>query len=117
MRRRGQHDLRATFSTLAQEAGVNREVLHSLTHGNRGDVLGKHCTREFSWEAKCAVVLALTFSLPESIPSYEDGRLDGRLQSRARKQWPQAPETVLASPAEARLDLVTGTVFKTDGAS
>jgi integrase len=58
--RRG-HDLRRTFITLAQVDGARRDLLETLTHGPRGDIINVYTT--FPWPALCAEVVKLKIEL------------------------------------------------------
>lgn len=57
LRRRRQHDLRATFITLAQVDGAQQEILEWITHGPRGNITNVY-TR-FPWAARCEQVAKL----------------------------------------------------------
>lgn len=48
MRRRRGHDLRRTFITLAQVDGARQDLLQSITHGPRGDIVSVYT---FPWPA------------------------------------------------------------------
>jgi hypothetical protein len=54
--RRG-HDLRCTFITLAQVDGARRDLLETITHGPRGNIINVYTT--FPWPALCAEVAKL----------------------------------------------------------
>ena len=54
--RRG-HDLRRTFITLAQVDGARRDLLETITHGPRGNIINVYTT--FPWPALCAEVAKL----------------------------------------------------------
>ena len=58
--RRG-HDLRRTFITLAQVDGARRDLLETITHGPRGDIVSVYTT--FPWPALCAEVAKLQIEL------------------------------------------------------
>ena len=60
--RRG-HDLRRTFIALAQVDGARRDLLESITHGPRGDIINVYTT--FPWPALCTEVQKLKVSFRE----------------------------------------------------
>jgi integrase len=62
--RRG-HDLRRTFVTLAQVDGARRDLLETISHGPRGDIVSVYTT--FPWPALCAEVEKLRISIREGI--------------------------------------------------
>lgn len=62
-RNRGGHDLRSWFISTCQENGAHRDILATITHTKRGDVIDGY-TR-LSWAAKCAEVAKLKISLPD----------------------------------------------------
>lgn len=56
--RRGRgHDLRRTFITLAQVDGARRDLLETITHGPRRNIINVYTT--FPWPALCAEVAKL----------------------------------------------------------
>jgi integrase len=57
MRHRRGHDLRRTFITLAQVDGARRDLLETVTHGPRGNIINVYTT--FPWPALCAEVAKL----------------------------------------------------------
>lgn len=57
MRHRRGHDLRRTFITLAQVDGARRDLLETITHGPRGNIINVYTT--FPWPALCAEVAKL----------------------------------------------------------
>jgi hypothetical protein len=61
--RRG-HDLRRTFITLAQVDGARRDLLETITHGPRGNIINVYTT--FPWPALCAEVAKLKI---EKVPA------------------------------------------------
>ncbi len=75
MRRRRGHDLRRTFITLAQVDGARRDLLETISHGPRGDIVSVYTT--FPWPALCAEVAKLNIHLREGKV------LDGGFQSLA----------------------------------
>lgn len=89
MRRRRGHDLRRTFITLAQVDGARRDLLESITHGPRGDIVSVYTT--FPWPALCEEVAKLKISLREG--KVLDGNLGALAtefatsQRRARNRW------------------------------
>jgi integrase len=89
LRRRRGHDLRRTLITLAQVDGARRDLLETVTHGPRGDIMSVYTT--FPWPALCEEVAKLKISLREGV------LLDGNFgslatqfatrQRRARNRW------------------------------
>ncbi len=63
LRPRHGHDLRRTFITLAQVDGARRDLLETITHGPRGDIINVYTT--FPWPALCEEVRKLTLTLRE----------------------------------------------------
>jgi hypothetical protein len=57
VRHRRGHDLRRTFITLAQVDGARRDLLETITHGPRGNIINVYTT--FPWPALCAEVAKL----------------------------------------------------------
>jgi hypothetical protein len=55
------HDLRRTFITLAQVDGSRRDLLQTVTHGPRGDIISVYTT--FPWPALCTEVAKLQITL------------------------------------------------------
>jgi len=86
--RRG-HDLRRTFVTLAQVDGARRDLLETISHGPRGDIVSIYTT--FPWPALCAEVAKLNVRLLAGVV------LDGNfrrlatgfatVQQTARNRW------------------------------
>ena len=84
MRHRRGHDLRRTFISLALEDGARLDLLDTVSHGPRGDIISVYST--FPWPALCAEIAKLRIEL-----------LDGRVldlptvlptnEVRARKRW------------------------------
>ena len=62
--RRG-HDLRRTFITLAQVDGARRDILETVSHGPRGDIMNIFTT--LPWQALCGEVSKLKISLREGL--------------------------------------------------
>jgi hypothetical protein len=60
--RRG-HDLRRTFITLARVDGARGDLLESMTHALRDDIISIYTT--FPWPALCAEVEKLNVSVRE----------------------------------------------------
>ena len=86
--RRG-HDLRRTFITLAQVDGARRDLLETITHGPRGDIISVYTT--FPWPALCAEVAKLQIELRDGkVLDGDFGALATSLatsQRRARNRW------------------------------
>ena len=51
MRRRRQHDLRRTFISLARADGARKDILETITHGERGDIMDSYTS--LPWAAVC----------------------------------------------------------------
>lgn len=122
LRKRRAYDLRRTFISLARTDGADRDKLKAVTHGPSGEILDLYTT--WPWETLCAEIAKLRVQRREGLvlalsdpATAEQVTFGSRFLDRARKRWSQVPDSVLVSKTEARLALVTGTVFKTDGAS
>ena len=63
LRRRRGHDLRRTFITLAQVDGARRDLLETVTHGPRGDIVSIYTS--FPWPTLCAEVAKLKIEVRE----------------------------------------------------
>jgi hypothetical protein len=61
LRERRGHDLRRTFITLAQVDGARRDLLETMSHGPRGDIVSVYTT--FPWPALCAEIAKLKIEL------------------------------------------------------
>jgi integrase len=61
LRERRGHDLRRTFITLAQVDGARRDLLETISHGPRGDIVSVYTT--FPWPALCAEIAKLKIEL------------------------------------------------------
>lgn len=62
LRHRRGHDLRRTFITLAQTDGARRDILETVSHGPRGDIMSVYSS--FPWAALCAEVAKLSVETP-----------------------------------------------------
>ena len=82
LRRRRGHDLRRTFVTLAQVDGARRDLLETITHGPRGDIINVYTS--FPWPALCAEVAKLKIELREG--KVLDGEFPGLATSLATSQ-------------------------------
>lgn len=86
--RRG-HDLRRTFITLAQVDGARRDLLETVTHGPRGDIVSVYTT--FPWPALCDEVKKLRIELREGLVLAGDFRALATTlattQRSARNRW------------------------------
>jgi hypothetical protein len=69
LRERRGHDLRRTFVTLAQVDGARRDLLETMSHGPRGDIVSIYTS--FPWPALCAEIAKLKIELRS--PSALDG--------------------------------------------
>lgn len=89
LRRRRGHDLRRTFITLAQVDGARRDLLETVTHGPRGDIVSIYTT--FPWPALCAEVAKLNLALREGQILEGDFRVFATefatIQLKARNRW------------------------------
>jgi integrase len=101
LRRRRGHDLRRTFITLAQVDGARRDLLETVTHGPRGDIINVYTT--FPWPALCAEVAKLQIALREGkLLEGDFGGLATPLATRertARKRWVKAATPAGFEPA------------------
>jgi integrase len=61
LRHRRGHDLRRTFITLALVDGARRDLLETVSHGPRGDIISVYST--FPWPALCEEVAKLRICL------------------------------------------------------
>lgn len=77
LRRRRGHDLRRTFITLAQVDGARRDLLETVTHGQRGDIINIYTS--FPWPALCDEVAKFKIELREG--RYSTGISAGLLHS------------------------------------
>jgi integrase len=66
--RRG-HDLRRTFITLAQVDGARRDLLETISHGPRGDIVSIYTS--FPWPALCTEVVKLKIELRKNLENTE----------------------------------------------
>jgi hypothetical protein len=69
LRERRGHELRRTFVTLAQVDGARRDLLETMSHGPRGDIVSIYTS--FPWPALCAEIAKLKIELRS--PSALDG--------------------------------------------
>lgn len=61
LRRRRQHDTRATFITLALDDGAQKDILQRVTHGAPGDIISAYS--RFPWASLCEQVRKLRVGL------------------------------------------------------
>ena len=86
LRRRRGHDLRRTFVTLAQVDGARRDLLETITHGPRGDIINVYSS--FPWPALCAEVAKLKVDVREGQVIQADFATEfATRQESARKRW------------------------------
>ena len=89
MRRRRGHDLRRTFITLARVDGARLDLLQTITHGPRGDIMNMYTT--FPWPTLCAEVAKLKIDVLEGkVLDGDFGTLATSLatsQLRGRNRW------------------------------
>jgi hypothetical protein len=78
LRARHQHDMRRSFITLAQKAGANRDVLKTITHAARGQIMDLYTA--FDWETKCDAVAKLQLGL-------HDRRTEAWKSSPVWQEW------------------------------
>jgi integrase len=97
LRARGGHDLRRTFITLAQVDGARRDLLETITHGPRGNIISVYSS--FPWPALCAEVEKLRVSLKAG----ELVAMPVRLAAVAGG-WPPEPATAVATVAARSRD-------------
>ncbi len=64
LRCRRSHDLRRTLVTLGQVDGARRDLLETMTHGARGDIVSMYTT--FPWPALCAEIAKLRVQFREA---------------------------------------------------
>ena len=100
--RRG-HDLRRTFITLAQVDGARRDLLETISHGPRGDIISVYTT--FPWPALCAEVAKLKIALREGkVIEADFGSFATSLATshvRARNRWQKSVTPSGIEPLEA----------------
>ena len=98
--RRG-HDLRRTFITLAQVDGARRDLLETITHGPRGDIVSLYTT--FPWAELCAEVAKLKIELREGaiievptvpMPATRYTAVTGAERARRRWKFPVTPSGI-----------------------
>jgi integrase len=89
LRTRRGHDLRRTFITLAQVDGARRDLLETITHGPRGDIVSLYTT--FPWPALCDEVKKLRIDLRDARSadgeSGEFATTFATTQRKARNRW------------------------------
>ena len=64
LRRRRQHDLRRTFISLTRADGARKDILETVTHGARGDIIDAYTT--LPWPSVCEEVAKLKVELIQS---------------------------------------------------
>jgi len=80
------HDLRRTFVTLAQVDGARRDLLETITHGPRGDIINVYSS--FPWPALGAEVAKLKIGVPAGQVIDADFATDfATRQESARRRW------------------------------
>jgi integrase len=86
LRRRRGHDLRRTFVTLAQVDGARRDLLETITHGPRGDIINVYSS--FPWPALCAEVAKLEVDVRGGqVIEAEFATEFATRQESARRRW------------------------------
>ena len=103
--RRG-HDLRRTFITLAQVDGARRDLLETITHGPRGDIINVYTT--FPWPALCAEVQKLNVSVREGQVLDGDFRGLATSQRNRRNRWKKTATPGGQSRSDTRHAEVSG---------
>ena len=63
LRARRGHDLRRTFITLARADGARADLLETVSHAPRGDIINIYTS--MPWENLCAEVFKLRIELPQ----------------------------------------------------
>ena len=98
--RRG-HDLRRTFITLAQVDGARRDLLETVTHGPRGDIVSLYTT--FPWPALCDEIARVRIELREGEvvpfptapnPATRYTAVTGAERARLRWKFPVTPSGI-----------------------
>ncbi len=79
------HDLRRTFITLAQVDGGRRDLLETITHGPRGNIMNVYTT--FPWPALCDEVRKLKIELREGQVLDGDFRVFATGLATAQRNW------------------------------
>jgi hypothetical protein len=74
-----------TFVTLAQVDGARRDLLETISHGPRGDIVSVYTT--VPWLALCAEVEKLRISLREDIVADKDFRTLAATHRMGRNRW------------------------------
>jgi integrase len=64
LRERRQHDLRRTFISLARADGARKDILETVTHGTRGDIIDTYTT--LPWQSVCEEVSKMNVTLVEA---------------------------------------------------
>jgi integrase len=89
LRRRRGHDLHRTFITLARVDGARSDLLQTITHGPRGDIMNMYTT--FPWPTLCEEVAKLKIDVLEGkVLDGDFGTLATSLatsQLRGRTRW------------------------------
>jgi integrase len=86
LRRRRGHDLRRTFITLAQVDGARRDLLETITHGPRGDIINVYSS--FPWPALSAEVAKLKIDVREGqLIEADFATTFATTQESARRRW------------------------------
>jgi integrase len=89
LRTRRGHDMRRTFITLAQVDGARRDLLETITHGPRGDIVSMYTS--FPWPALCPEVAKLQIQLRPAPALDGDGRglatTFATTATKARNRW------------------------------
>jgi integrase len=86
LRRRRGHDLRRTFVTLAQVDGARRDLLETISHGPRGDIINVYSS--FPWPALCAEVAKLKIEVREGqVIEADFATRFATTQESARRRW------------------------------
>ena len=100
LRHRRGHDLRRAFITLAQVDGARRDLLETVTHGPRGDIMSVYTS--FPWEALCAEVAKLKIELRGALLANAEAAQVPETSDPFATGLLQGPETaVISGPWEA----------------
>jgi hypothetical protein len=88
LRARHQHDMRRSFITLAQKAGANRDVLKTITHAARGQIMDLYTA--FDWETKCEEVAKLKLDLHDRrTPAWKSSPVWQEWLTIRDGEWPE----------------------------
>jgi hypothetical protein len=102
LRRRRGHDLRRTLVTFAQVDGARRDLLETITHRPRSDIINAYSS--FPWPALCAEVAKLKIDVREGQVIQADFATEfATRQENARSRRVLAPEVLVREIATTTL--------------